>query len=330
VVLARLEHDAVVRTAALLSLTLFPFHSFADPLPVSDQNPLLSGFNPSALLPARLDAEGEWSFESTFSWANSALVETNARESLIVDAETHELRLIAQRGLTHGYALRVQLPYRQTTAGTLDGFIDDWHDLFGLPEGARPSLPQDALRIFYRRDGVSQFDARSSMQGIGDASIAIGKSLVSEDRTAMSAWFELKLPTGDAKDFSGSGSVDARVSIAAEHRFADRWEVFGQAGVTRLGKGDRLSRQQREWMWSAGAGLSARAIGNLTLTLQVDAHSAVFDSENLDFLGDAVLLSLGGSYKFSSDWELTLGVSEDIAVESSPDVTFLVGLKRTF
>jgi Protein of unknown function (DUF3187) len=62
----------------------------------------------------------------------------------------------------------------------------------------------------------------------------------------------------------------------------------------------------------------------------VDAHSAVFDSNDVDFLGDAVLLSVGGSYEFTSDWQLTLGVSEDIAVESSPDVTFVVAIRKTF
>jgi hypothetical protein len=320
----------VVRPAALIGLALFPLYSSADPLPVSDQNPLLSGFNASASFPARLNADGEWSVESNFSWANSALVETNDRESLIVDAETRELRVIAQRGLPDGYAVRVQLPYRHTTAGTLDGFIDDWHELFGLPEGARPSLPEDSLRIFYRRDGEVQLNAGSSRQGIGDASIEIGKSLVSADRTSVAAWFGLKLPTGDADDFTGSGSVDANASIAAEHRFADRWQVFGHAGVTWLGEGDRFARQQREWMWLASAGISARAIGNLTLTVQVDAHSALFDTNDLDFLGDAVLLSVGGSYEFTSDWNLTLGVSEDIAVESSPDVTFIVAVRKTF
>jgi hypothetical protein len=325
----------VARTAALLSLALpglalFPLHCFAEPLPVSDQNPLLNGFNLSAAVLARLNANEQWSFESTFSWANSAVVQTNARESLVVDAETRELRLIAQRGLSNGYAVRVQLPYRHTTAGNLDGFIDSWHDLFGLPEGARPSLPEDSLRLFYRRDAVTQFNSGSSAQGIGDASIEAGKSLVSTDRTVVAAWLGLKLPTGDAGDFTGSGSLDGRATIAAEHRFADRWEIFGQAGVTRLGNGDRLSRQQRDWAWSASAGVSARAIGDLTLTVQVDAHSAVFDTSGLDFIGDAVLLSLGGSYEFSNDWILTLGVAEDVAVESAPDVTFLFGLKKAY
>ncbi|HKQ31266.1 MAG TPA: DUF3187 family protein, partial [Burkholderiales bacterium] len=60
---------------------------------------------------------------------------------------------------------------------------------------------------------------------------------------------------------------------------------------------------------------------------QLDAHTSAYDS-NLDFLGDAVVLTVGGDYRFSSGWRLDLGVSEDIAVEHSPDVVFVIGVKQ--
>jgi hypothetical protein len=257
-------------------------------------------------------------------------MQANAHESLIADAETRELRFIAQRSFADHYALRLELPYRHTSAGSLDGFIDRWHDIFGLPEGARPSLPEDALRLFYRRDGSVRLDSSSAaMQGLGDVSIELGRTLISTQESAVTGWIGLKLPTGDAEDFTGSGSVDVDVTIAAQRRFAGRWQVFGQVAGTWLGDGDRLVELQRNWMWSASAGVSARAIGSLTLTLQVDAHSAVFDSD-LDFLGDAVALSIGGTYRFASDWQLALSVSEDIAVETTSDVVFLFELKKIF
>jgi Protein of unknown function (DUF3187) len=267
---------------------------------------------------------------STFAWGSSAIMQTNSRETLIVDAETRELRLIAQRGLAERYALRIQLPYRHTSAGSLDGFIDRWHDTFGLPEGARPSLPEDALRLFYQRDGLVQLDSRATSQGIGDASVELGRAFLSGQHGAVAGWLGLKLPTGDADDFTGSGSVAVTATIAAERRFADRWQIYGQAAGTWMSEGNRLSDQQRHGMASASAGVSARTIGNLVLTAQLDAHTAVFETDNLQFLDDAVVLSVGGSYRFDSAWELTLGVSEDLAVDSSPDVVFLFDLKHSF
>jgi hypothetical protein len=302
----------------------------ANPLPVTEQNPLLSGFAVPAALPSRLNDPGVWSLETSFSWANSAIAQASTNESLIVDAETKELRLIAQRGLERGFALRVQLPYRQTSGGSLDGFIDRWHDTFGLPEGARPSLPEDALRVLYSRDGRTQLDSRSSAQGIGDASIELGRTLASAEQTAVSAWLGLKLPTGDAEDFTGSGSIDVTLALTAQHRIGDRWHLFGQVAGTWLTEGDRLPQQQRDWVASATAGISARSLGNLMLTVQIDAHTAIYDSNDLDFLNDAVVLSFGGSYGFASDWEIAIGVSEDIEVESAPDVVFLFDIKKTF
>jgi hypothetical protein len=320
----------VARTAWLTCFALLASSlSHADPLAVADQNPLLSGFT-AAPLPARIDSQNSWSLEASFAWGSSAVMQANAHESLIADAETRELRFIAQRSFADHYALRLELPYRHTSAGSLDGFIDRWHDIFGLPEGARPSLPEDALRLFYRRDGSVRLDSSSAaMQGLGDVSIELGRTLISTQESAVTGWIGLKLPTGDAEDFTGSGSVDVDVTIAAQRRFAGRWQVFGQVAGTWLGDGDRLVELQRNWMWSASAGVSARAIGSLTLTLQVDAHSAVFDSD-LDFLGDAVALSIGGTYRFASDWQLALGVSEDIAVETTSDVVFLFELKKIF
>jgi hypothetical protein len=321
----------VARAACLASIALLaPSLPLADPLPVADQNPLLSGLTSSLPLPARLDPERQWMLESAFAWGSSAIMQTGPRESLIVDAETRELRLIAQRGFADRYALRIQLPYRHTSAGSLDGFIDRWHDTFGLPEGVRPSLPEDALRLFYQRNGLVQLDSRSTSQGIGDASVELGRTLLSGQHGAVAGWLGLKLPTGDAEDFTGSGSVGATATIAAERRFADRWQIYGQVAGTWMSEGDRLAGQQRNWMASASAALSARTIGNLVLTVQLDAHTAVFQTDNLDFLDDAVVLSVGGSYRFDSAWELTLGVSEDIAVENSPDVVFLFDLKKTF
>ena len=297
---------------------------------MTEQNPLLSGFSIPGALPTHLNGAGVWSFQTTFSWASNAIVQTSTNESLIVDAETQELRLVVQRGLADGYALRAQLPYRHTSAGSLDGFIDQWHDTFGLPEGARPSLPEDALRVFYTRDGAVQLDSRSSTQGLGDASVELGRSLATSDRGAVSAWLGIKLPTGDADEFTGSGSVDVTLALAAEHRLGDRWHVFGQVAGTWLSEGDRLARQQHDWVAAAMAGISARTIGKLMLTVQVDAHTAIYDTNDLDFLNDAVVLSVGGSYRFASAWEIAVGVSEDIEVESAPDVVFVFDLKKTF
>ncbi len=311
-------------SAGVLALAAVSTHSLASPLPVRDQNPLLAGFDIPAALPARLPESDRWQFDAAFAWGNSAAVQSNAAEQLIVDAETRELRLAVGRSFGDGFAWRLELPYRQTTGGSLDGFIDSWHDFFGMPEGARPRLPQDDLHIAYARDGRTLLDARSARSGIGDISLRLGKRL---GAAPVTSWVAVKLPTGDADDFTGSGAVDVTAAVAFERAFADRYSVFAQAAGTWLGEGNRMRSLQNDFAWSGSAGLSARAFQDLTLTVQLDAHTAIFSSSQ-NFLGDAVMLSLGGSYRFT-DWELAFAVTEDIAVDTSPDVVFVLRLQRS-
>ena len=310
-----------------LALLLISTPAAADPFPARDLNPLLAGFGLPAALPARLSGEA-WTLAADLNWASVSLVQRAGSEQLIVDAETREARLTIGRSWSSGFAAQVQIPYRYTGGGVLDSTIDSWHELFGLPRGSRAFSPQDRVRIAYASGNTVLFDERSSQSGLGDISLDFGRSLSSSAATAATAWLSIKLPSGDADRFTGSGATDASLAIAAEHRLGENWSAFGQAGVAWLGEGERLAARQRDFAWSALAGIGWRAWRGLELKAQLDAHSAVFDEAELDFLGEAFVLTFGGDYRFASGWQLDLAVSEDIAVESASDVVFVLGLKK--
>lgn len=298
----------------------------AAPFPTRDQNPLLAGFGLPHAMPARIAAADEWQFGADFNWGSSAILQANSREALVVDAETRELRATIGRGLGDRFALQLQIPYRTTSAGSLDGFIDDWHGWFSLPKGDRPLLPEDRYRIGYRRDGVSALDIHSSSSGLADISADVGYQIAADATSSLAAWLSVKLPTGDADKLTGSGATDVSLVIAGDRRLASRWSVFGQLGASYLGDGALLAEQQRSVVWSGMAGVGFDLSTAIELQAQLDAHSAAFDSTALEFLGDTALLTVGGSYRFASGWQLDLGVSEDIVVEGSPDVVFVVGI----
>jgi hypothetical protein len=191
-------------------------------------------------------------------------------------------------------------------------------------------MPHDRIRIVYQRAGATLLDVDSSVSGLGDVSLDFGYSLGSTSATAAAAWLSIKLPTGDADRLTGTGATDVSLAIAGEHGLNEDWSVFGQASVTRLGDGDRLAELQRDVVWSGFAGVSWNAWRGLRLKAQIDAHSAVFEDTDLDFLGDAVVLTVGGDYRFESGWRFDVAVSEDIAVESASDVVFVFGLRRSW
>ncbi len=321
----RTRHRQLRAGAVTLALALGPALTSAEPFQIRDQNPLLAGFELPPALPAQWGEDGEWRFDAQFHWGSTAVVQSGTRETLIVDAETQELRLSIGRALPNGYFVQGELPYRRTRAGILDDFIDGWHDTFGLPEGARPLLPTDALQIAYRYDEATLIDVRSPREGFGDLTLRLGKRI---SAAPLTAWLGVKLPTGDADRLTGSGSFDASAALAFESSFAERYTVFAQIGASYLGDGDHWSQRQRNFVGSGMLGLSARAFGKLTLALQLDAHTAVFDSDE-DLLGEVAMLSIGGNYGFADGWDFSFAVVEDLAAESTADVVFVFALRRT-
>jgi hypothetical protein len=298
----------------------------ASPFATRDQNPLIADFGLPASLPARLPDAG-WSLGGSFNWSSSAIAQAEADEALVADVETRELRLVAARRVGERFAFQLQLPYRYVGPGVLDGFIDDWHELFGLPEGARPLLPEDQMLIVYERQGERILDERSSDSGVANMSADLGVQLASTERSNAALWLSVKLPTSTL-DLPGHDTTDAALSIVADHRLSPRWMLYAQASLAALGEDDALSGFQKSTVWSGHAGVTTRAWGNLDLKLQVDGHTAAVES-SLDYLGDAVVLTFGGSYELVSGWRIDLGISEDISIDASPDVVFVLAVQRT-
>jgi hypothetical protein len=315
-------------TWSLLLLVMSCTSAYGEPFATRDQNPLLTSFGLPQPLPARLEAPGRWWAASSINWGSSAIEQRSIRESLSVDAETREMRFTLGRRISERFAVQLQLPYFYAGGGVLDSFIDGFHDAVGLPEGARPNQPQDALRINYQRNGVTLLDQRFSSEGVGEASLDVGYQLSASPRSPVTAWASLKLPTARERTLRGSGAVDVSLTLAGERRFGERWDAFAQLSVTRLGNGDLLPRQQRDFAVSGMAGISVRLIGGLHAKLQLDAHSAVFEDSSLDYFGEAAILNIGGEYRFENGWVFDAGVSEDIIVDASPDLVLLFGLRR--
>ena len=47
-----------------------------------------------------------------------------------------------------------------------------------------------------------------------------------------------------------------------------------------------------------------------------------------DLDGDAVVLTLGGRYRTNSGWVCDFGFSEDLLIDASPDIVFLLGVRH--
>jgi Protein of unknown function (DUF3187) len=302
----------------------------AEPFLTRNQNALVAVYGLPSPLPARLPAAGNGRIAGVVNWSNTETDETSRDAQYTLDAEVFELRLLFERAFGERYAFRVELPWRKVSGGSLDGLIDNWHGIFGLPEGSRDRLPEDQLLIDFREGATTLLRFDESSSGIGDLSAAVGYQLQSGDRSAIAAWLTVKAPTGSADDLTGSGATDVAVTLSGQTQLAERWQLFGQSSVAWLGEGDVLPEQQESFAWTLMGGLTWNAWRRLDLTVQVEANSRLYDGLHSDFDGDAVVLTFGGAWRTAGGWRFDVAVSEDVQTGASPDVNFVLAAVREY
>lgn len=299
--------------------------AYAELLPVRDLNPLLSGYElPSAL--GHIPGDSEFSTE--FAVANISLEQHSATETLQLDAELQRWQISFTKPLTDTLAVRIDLPYVRISGGRLDNFIESFHDTFGLPNGNRDLWPVKRLWVQHVRNGQQDYALSNAQGGIGDLTLRAGKQWNGLPRFNTALWLSVKLPTGNAGKLTGSDSTDVALSLVGSQELGMRFTTEQQVSISRLGTGRRLSSQQEEWVWSGSLGLDTRLASQWSATIQFDGHTRVLDSE-ARALGSALQLSFGPRYR-SAAWSGVLLLSEDIAVDTAPDVQLQLQVSKTF
>ncbi|MCU0974708.1 MAG: DUF3187 family protein [Steroidobacteraceae bacterium] len=319
----KLHQSLVVATAVA---ALAPVAQ-ADPFLVRNQNPLLTPFGVPNPVPARLVQVGGSRLSANLHWGSASYGEEDSDDSFVVDAEMLELRLRYERAVGPRLALLAELPWRRTWEGVLDHFIDEFHDLTGLPGEARDESPRDRLLIASVSGGEAIYLFDQSGSGIGDIPLGLGYQIIASDSRALAAWLTVKAPAGDAGKLTGSGAADLALSLAGEQALSSHVRIFGQFDVTFLGEGDLLPALQEDLVWSGMAGFSWNAWRALDLTAQLAGNSRVFDAAGA-LAGDALVLVFGGSWRTGGGWRLDVSISEDVDVNASPDVVFNFGFVR--
>lgn len=319
-----------IATALCPLALLVPASLAAEPLLTRNQNPLVLPYGLPNPLPARLPAAGSGRATLDINWSNSADDDISGSHDFTIDAETQDIRLRLEYAFGTNWAGLVEIPWRHLSGGTLDGPIENWHDLFGLPNGARDRMPKDRLLIEYQQGDAVQLQVDDSASGIADVPVALGYQVNATERGALSGWLTVDVPVGSSSELLGSGAVDVALSVAGQAQLAEHWQVFGQVDAVWLGQGDILPEYQQSFAWAGLAGVSWNAWRSLDLTVQFYANSRIFDTSIKGLSGDAVVLSYGGTWRTPGGWRFDFGMNEDIEVSASPDATFYFAVQHGF
>lgn len=320
----------------------------AAPLPAADmaitpfktfnQQPTLQLYGLPLDATAAITPPGRFTVALLQEVASSYTVNSSATEQLVFDGEGSRSTLTVRYGLADRFEAGVNIPYVAYGGGFLDSFIVDWHDVFGLPQGGRDGAAKGVINYRYRRDGVTRLQLNRSGSGIGDISLVGGMRLHdtvgdrSRERLALRA--DLKLPTGEVAGLRGSGSTDLALSLCALQESSSRWGsfgLFGSLGGLAMTDGRVLADQQNNFAAFGSLGVGWGPVSWISFKLQLNAATPFYRHTALAELGrGSLLLVTGGALLLPDNYQLDIGVGEDVAVGTAPDVTFHFGLSRQF
>lgn len=325
-----------VRLAATFLLAVMtPTSVNADifaPFTTSNINPFVQVHGLPSVRPAHLVPDKVLAWQVQTEIANNFTKDTERVELISIDGETYRANFSLRYGLGDRWEVGVEVPYLRHEGGQLDSFIEGYHDLLGLSQGGRDDVPQNLLDYSYV-SGANSRSLKKSVNGFGDVRVNLGYKLREKDNRVWSIRGGVKLPTGDADDFTGSEGTDVSVGLyLSEAAFLGKESLsfHGNVGMLALGDGEFIEEEVEDWVVYGSSALAWKLSPRLSLKAQFDFHSALYDSGFEEIGSFAGQLILGGSIILGEKTQLDLSVSEDIIVNTAPDVVFNIGLRSRF
>ncbi|GEM_PF-4108268 len=300
------------------------------PIPYRNQSPIFlqfAGIQPTnvAALPR---GAGRFAFTSNFSNIFEYFATT-----------THEVRIDFEQlrqdfsyavGLGDNWTFDVNVPLVHTSGGFLDRFVQNYHQMLGLPNGGRNLLPA-GQHAFYVRDlgtGADIYRVNPVKMGLGDIDVRLRHATLSETRHRPAlGWFvTLEAPTGRKSQGLGNGALDYGFGILAD-KHAGRWYGFLNAGYFVNGGHAPLAPfvQNELFNWAVGGAYHFSKAVAATAQLQGGTpmlhgmHHIFWDAVPMD-----VVIGFAGHHPHalgneSFFWQI--GFSEDV-VANGPSIDF--------
>ena len=259
---------------------------------------------------------------------------TLSSERVLIDGETTRLTALLRYGLFESLELGIDIPMISHNGGASDSFISNFHKLFGFPAAGRDLVARDQIHYLYAANGVNGVNIQQSSIGLGDIQLS-GAYQIWQDQDSRSLALRagLKLPTGNAGKLHGSGGTDISLRLVYSDTktfAAQNVTVFGALGGLIPGSGKVMQDVQRQYVTFGSFGLGWQACKRVSLKVQLDGHTPFYNS-SLDELGTiSAQLVMGGSISLFGKTYLDLAVSEDVIVNTAPDVVFHLALRTTF
>lgn len=280
---------------------------------------------------------GDWELTPGVAYAASFVNEDSEGWRTVIDLEMTVLEFGLTAGLSRRLSLGAEVRFASMSGGFLDGFLEDFHDAFGLPNYGRDQRPENEFLYFIEKDGEQWLESEFGGMHPVDPSLSLeyrltdhGEPRAPGGRFTASLSYALKLPLGDETAGFGSGQLDHRVAVPLRW-IGDPFALYLVPSFSILSDPDTLGADIRvrnvfgtyvsaEWAfarhWSVLAGLNF--------------YTSPFEATGIEqFDDDSFQLDVGMIWSPAPDLRWEFSFSEDLA-RPAPDFALRLGLGHRF
>ena len=259
--------------------------------------------------------------------ANNFTSAINDKNFGFFDGETTVFSLGYRRAVGDRFEWGVEVPYVNHSGGFLDGAIDGFHDLFDMQDGGRERARRYKIDYAITYNGRAEVNFQDSKAGLGDVRASVGYQLFRDIDRGITVRGQLKAPTGDADDLTGSGAWDAAGWLElTDRRLMKGWgvELTLAGGLTYLGEGDIASDAQEDVAAFGHLGMGYRLGRRLSFRAQMDGHSKLIDTGVDQVAAEALQGTLGARWHITNKAWTDFTIIEDLTGDSTSDVVFQI------
>ena len=321
---------AILLLASLLLGGCVTPKRFGGPAPFRNQHP-------AQLTALRMDPrsaqvlpEGQSRMRLDLAYTSLFLEGQSGGNSWFMDGEILRSGLKVSHGLGHGLEVSSELAMATTGPGFLDGFIQDWHDFFGLPDQNRDDFPKYQWQVEATKGGTTAWEMDRTDAALLDMPLALTWNFVpmTEDRPwALTARAATEIPIGNEDRGFGSGGFDWSMGMVGEYHYGP-FSFTAHAQHTLVHNPDQGDNAGLEFkdVTSGGIGMEAGLADHTSFLMQVLFDTSTLRQLHINKVEDPQwTIWFGLRHRLGERFWVEAGFGEDLVPDVPPDFTAWLG-----
>jgi|GEM_PF-703806 len=273
--------------------------------------------------------KGEYEARGTATWVNVWA----QNENYLLDFEMLQVTMGLAYGITDTFQLEVDFQNRSAFGGEMDGFIEGFHDVFGIDQSGRDDFPRGDFNVFLNPPGEGPTislgeEARGTfsrgLQLTLQHNVTCGTDKLPALSWAVTALAD-KLYTGEGEDLE----LDLGVSVSLSRRFG-MFYLYTTLGYAWFGRDGFLGIELKDTQFTGLAAGEWRFLPRHALTLQYLYTEGLIDDFS-PFCDPSHEITLGWKWEVIHRGVLEVGLIENMfEFDNSPDFGIHVGFSKRF